>query len=470
MTGPNKLADIVIYLLKIPYISLTHSGFCEMSLSQPLVLVQDTRFRIFLVPLLLSLMMLPVRSQDSTWFSFGGYIRSGFGVDGKGGPLDVFMAPNSEAKYRLGNEAETYAELLGQYFLEDRQGARFETDVRLALVSPTSKSNSFTTTTSIREAFVRACGIIKKDPELAFWAGQRFYERLEIHIKDYWPRDMSGFGGGVENISLGSFGRLNVAYLGGSIDQLNPDGTVIPINQFSLNKTTLDLFLHDIKIGFGTLGLTADLSRFSGDRIQTEGGDYEILSNVGWSAGLIHRYEFEGGRNILHLFYGTGASYDNLAIIREPMGITHLPGEVLDPSGFRKFRIIEDLQINLTPHFSMLGVVLYQKLNNNMPQNEILDWFSAGVRPVWFINKYFALVGELGMDYTSQEGLIQGSLWKITLAPQISPLNKILTRPAIRAYVSYARWSEDFVGSVASLSYPDSRQGFSMGLQMEVWW
>jgi maltoporin len=137
---------------------------------------------------------------------------------------------------------------------------------------------------------------------------------------------------------------------------------------------------------------------------------------VGWSAGLIHRHDFEGGRNIIHLFYGTGASYDTLAIIKEPMGITHQPGEVLDPAGFRKFRIIEDLQSDLTPHFSILGVLLYQRLDNNMTQNQILQWFSVGVRPVYFINRYFTLVGELGMDYTSQEGLDQRTLWKITLA------------------------------------------------------
>jgi len=429
-----------------------------------------SRLSLLVIPILLTLLSLPLQAQDSTWFNFGGYIRSGFGVDGKGGPLDVFLAPNSEAKYRLGNEAETYAELLGQYFLEDKQGARFETDVRLALVTPTSKSNSFETTTSIREAFVKAGGILKRDPEISFWAGQRFYERLEIHIKDYWPRDMSGFGGGVENISIGSLARLNVAYLGGSIDQLNPDGTVVPTNVFSLNKTTLDVFLHDIKTGLGTLGVTANLSRFSGDRIETEGGDYEVLSNVGWSAGLIHRYDFDGGRNLLHIFYGRGASYDNLAIIKEPLGITHLPGEVIDPAGFWKFRVINDLQMDLTEHFSMLGVVLYQKLNNNMPQNQLLDWFSAGVRPVYFFNKYFSLVGELGMDYTGQEGLDRGSLWKITLAPQISPLNRILTRPAIRAYVTYAHWSDAFAGSVAAVSYPDATQGLSLGLQMEVWW
>ena len=40
-----------------------------------------------------------LHAQDSTWFDFGGYIRSGYGVDGQGNPLDVFKAPNSEAKW-----------------------------------------------------------------------------------------------------------------------------------------------------------------------------------------------------------------------------------------------------------------------------------------------------------------------------------------------------------------------------------
>ena len=38
-----------------------------------------------------------ILAQDSSYFEFGGYMRSGFGIDGKGGPHDVFKAPNSEA-------------------------------------------------------------------------------------------------------------------------------------------------------------------------------------------------------------------------------------------------------------------------------------------------------------------------------------------------------------------------------------
>ena len=92
------------------------------------------------------------KGNNSGWiviafgWGFGGYIRSGFGVDGNGNSLDVFKAPNAEAKYRLGNEAETYMEALGQFSLKDDNGAVFETNMRMAIVTPTNNSNAFETT------------------------------------------------------------------------------------------------------------------------------------------------------------------------------------------------------------------------------------------------------------------------------------------------------------------------------------
>jgi maltoporin len=124
--------------------------------------------------------LISVSAQDSTWFGFGGYIRSGFGLDGNGNSLDVFKAPNAEAKYRLGNEAETYMEALGQFSLKDDNGAVFETNMRIAIVTPTSNSNAFETTFSLREAFVKATGVLKKQKQISYWAGQRIYDRTEL--------------------------------------------------------------------------------------------------------------------------------------------------------------------------------------------------------------------------------------------------------------------------------------------------
>src|SRR5215469_3801583 len=45
-------------------------------------------------------------------FEFHGYFRSGYSLNGKGGQQVAFQAPGADAKYRLGNEAGTYAELI----------------------------------------------------------------------------------------------------------------------------------------------------------------------------------------------------------------------------------------------------------------------------------------------------------------------------------------------------------------------
>src|SRR5215813_6550026 len=45
-------------------------------------------------------------------FEFHGYFRSGYGINGEGGEQIAFQAPGADAKYRLGNEAETYGEFI----------------------------------------------------------------------------------------------------------------------------------------------------------------------------------------------------------------------------------------------------------------------------------------------------------------------------------------------------------------------
>ncbi|HAB18257.1 MAG TPA: hypothetical protein DCE44_17665 [Verrucomicrobiales bacterium] len=46
------------------------------------------------------------------FIDIGGYFRAGYGRDNQGGPQVAFQAPGAPAKYRLGNEAENYGELI----------------------------------------------------------------------------------------------------------------------------------------------------------------------------------------------------------------------------------------------------------------------------------------------------------------------------------------------------------------------
>jgi maltoporin len=59
---------------------------------------------------------------------------------------------------------------------------------------------------------------------------------------------------------------------------------------------------------------------------------------------------------------------------------------------------------------------------------------------------------------------------KVTLAPQIAPDVGALSRPSLRAYVTWARWSDDFVGLVAPVLYGAENRGFAVGVQIETWW
>ncbi len=411
-----------------------------------------------------------ISAQNTNIFSFSGYMRSGFGVDGKGGPQDFFKAPNSEGKYRLGNETEAYIEALFTDSFEDENKAHFETNLRLAFVTPTSKSNSFFTTTSVREAYVAMSGIIRNKKDMKFWAGQRFYDRYENHMIDFWYRDMSGFGGGFEDLKLGKEIKIATAFLGGSIDELQSNGNVYPENSFVFNKVTGDFRMYGIKFLGGKVSLTFNYSTFHGDSLITDVGNLYIDSSSGWSLGFFHNYPLKNGTNTFHVFYGTGAADNYKAIIQQPAGLILVPGDHIRVDDFTRFRILDDIHINFSSYFSLLGLIEYQKLNNGMKENNKLEWLSIGIRPAYHFNRYFSLVGEFGFDYTSQKGINSGSVSKFTIAPQLSPLNKILSRPAIRAYVTYAKWSDAFIGQVAPTSFPNQNSGLSVGIQMEVWW
>ena len=75
------------------------------------------------------------------------------------------------------------------------------------------------------------------------------------------------------------------------------------------------------------------------------------------------------------------------------------------------------------------------------------------------------------MDWARSEPLgTDGHLWKITLAPQISRGNKFFSRPVLRAFVTYAGWSDGFKGLIGGTPFEHATEGFTYGVQAEAWW
>jgi maltoporin len=404
-------------------------------------------------------------------FRFHGYLRSGYGVNGDGDPQEAFKAPNANAKFRLGNETEAYLETTFDYGIApaDDEDAFFDTRITVSYVVPTSNTNDFDTTVALREAWAFARGVLGSQPEAQFWAGERFYDRHDLHLNDFFYRDLSGFGGGVENLRAGGI-RLAAAWLGGSIDTLESNGTVIPPGQFSLNTNMFDVRAYDIPLLRGRLSLAFDLSVFKGDVVPLAGAPVTFDDDTGWSLGLLHERPFGSGRNKLSLQYGEGAGSSFRPVLRAPPGRTFAPGEVVDLSPTWQFRLVEDLSLDkLGPIALLLGAV-YQELDNGAETQNRLRWVAFGVRPSWALSRHFALQLELGMDHTWQQDGPDGSLVKVTLGPQIMPAPGAFVRPSLRAYVTWARWSDGFVSLVAPVTYGAEDSGLGAGVQLEAWW
>jgi maltoporin len=412
------------------------------------------------------------RAQDAEGFRFHGYLRSGFGVAGTGDPQEAFKAPNAAAKYRLGNETEAYLETTFDYGArpEDDASAFFGTRITISYVTPTSNTNSFEATIGLREAFAVARGVWKGQESATFWAGQRYYDRHDLHMSDFFYRDLSGFGGGIEGVRLGEKPRLAFAWLGGSLNELNSDGTVPPPGSFQLSKNTFDLRLYELPVLGGRMQLAADLAVFNGDTLSFPLAELPVRNSTGLAAALTHERPVGSGRNKLTAQFGTGAAYDFRAVLTLIPGRTYGPGDVVDYEGVWQFRLVEDLQLDRVGPFTLQLGGVWQELENGAATGNRFRWISLGARPAYYFNRYFPLELEAGFDHSDQRGATSGSLVKVTLAPQITPKMAALSRPSLRAYVTWARWSDGFVGLVAPVLYGSARSGFAAGVQLETWW
>jgi maltoporin len=111
-------------------------------------------------------------------FEFHGYLRSGYGLNSRGGWQVAFQAPGADAKYRLGNEAETYGELFlsttGLTPNHDTDKAWIKTEVLIRPTRQTPPTGKFpgkevmTNSVSVKPSF-QAGNIFESQPNAKFW-------------------------------------------------------------------------------------------------------------------------------------------------------------------------------------------------------------------------------------------------------------------------------------------------------------
>ena len=394
-------------------------------------------------------------------FEFHGYFRSGYGLNSLGGQQVAFQAPGAAAKYRLGNEPETYAELifvnnwLNPEHNSDKAWMRTEVMIEANTTNSANYANFAGGTGNdqfrFREAFVQAGNILESQPGAKFWAGERFYRRQHIDIDDFYPLDMSGYGAGVEDFNV-RIGKLALSYLSGA----RPD---IITQNGNLTKSNVDVRFYDLK---GPAGLWAGWFDFATSKGGTTTTGTVIPTTTGYAFGLRHqRLEWHGGYNALGVQYGTGPASNFSTAIDDPTAFINSTA---------RFLVTEQVVFQPNDRFAIMPIFIYQRTKDGNPQHGWNQWVSFGARPEVFFTKYLSLAFEGGFDHTQSRGQYDGWVRKFTIAPQLGAGRKFFSRPVLRAFLTYASWSDGLRGFVGGVPYQNRTSGLTYGVQAETWW
>jgi maltoporin len=304
----------------------------------------------------------------------------------------------------------------------------------------------------LREAFVRAGNLFASQPDVELWAGERFYRRQHIEIDDFFPLDMSGYGAGIENLNVG-IGELAVAYLAGA----RPD---IATERGNYVKSNGDLRLYNVKAPGGTLAFWFNLAVSRGG---TTPERERLRNDTGYAVGLRHQaLEWLGGYHAFGIEYGRGSASNFSTAVQDP--VPFLRRE-------RRLLITEHVLLQPNKWFAVMPIFVAQWTRDAMPGHGWDRWLSFGARPVVFFTKYLSAACEGGVDYThSSTGQYSGWLRKVTLAPQVGAGRKFFSRPVLRVFATYAKWSNGLRGFVGGIPFEYRTSGITYGVQAETWW
>jgi len=421
-----------------------------------------------------------VISTQAAAVDFKGYARSGIGWTGSGGEQQCFKATGADSKYRLGNECETYAEIqLGQEVWKEGDKS-FYVDTMIGYAVD-QKNDYEDTSPAVRQMNVVGKNLFDALPGADIWAGKRYYQRHDVHMIDFYYWDISGPGGGIENIDVG-FGKLSLATTrnseaGGSQSFIN--GTT---RTKDLSNDIFDVRLGQMQVNpGGSLEVGFDYGRAN------ESDGYERVnrdsSKDGWLGTIQHTQTFgdNGSLNKFVVQYATDAMTQNR---------NGRPGTAQNNNG-KMIRVIDHGAIDFNDTWSLMYVGMYQDVNRD--NNNGTTWYTAGVRPMYKWTPIMSTLLELGYDNVkSQNTGDRNNQYKVTLAQQWQAGSSIWARPAIRVFATYAKWDEKWGYSSSTVGDSNyvagvpngtalndtNTQRFSrgdsdevtFGIQMEAWW
>jgi maltoporin len=411
---------------------------------------------------------------------FGGYLRSGSGTSSKNGKETCYRLNGDSALAegavggagRLGNECDTYGEIILGTTMGDSDGTKFGIHTLMAFGAQQNQDYE-QSVPAWRESYATAqgfgSGALAKSTA---WIGKRYYNRKDVHIVDMFWLQVSGPGAGLENVDVG-VGKFSYALMRtGDSNWVNLGATdtqglarATTINDPTKQKVNHDFRLEGINLGkAGSLSLGANLIR--SNNASATGGDAN-----GSSFWVSHSIVMGGVQNGLTFqsWEGAGSNDGN--------GLWWFSSGNGDHKGWR---VLDAANFEFGEHINGQAFLGYGK--------EKFSWFKADktsltfvARPVYHFTDTYSVALEVGRASVKGDvaDISAGTnyLNKITIAPQISMGSGFYARPVLRAYYTQASWNKGGASActgrdclVGVSSFGNETSGSSYGFQMEAWW
>ncbi|MBE7158160.1 MAG: carbohydrate porin, partial [Rhodospirillales bacterium] len=300
-------------------------------------------------------------------------------------------------------------------------------------------------------------------PGAEVWAGRRGYlYQFYVNIIDRRSYVIGGDGGGINDIALGDFAKLDIAYLtasptGGTqttVNPLNPTGSTygdVRTNNGNLNKQSIFARLHDIETPFigGKTSLMAQYQFAAGGRALVS-GDFQgvpgtsYYNNLNYAGGirfpqadgvsvaLIQDNKFDlmhGDLKVTnHLFLGAGfgtafdtTNADKLraspyyAVPTETLVANN--NTVYTLADAHAFKEADQIDFYYKDKIELEAYAIYEYQNSGRPDVPIADaalnfgtggtvrakglqnWVDVGIRPAYNFTPFFALEAEATYNY-----------------------------------------------------------------------
>ena len=373
----------------------------------------------------------------------------------RGGPAATSVSGKSRQcygigplKYRLGNECDFYGEFqLAQAMKAD--GVDFNAVLMTNYYSPQTESNA---NYGVEQAYVEMKGV-DIAPQALFWMGKR-RDRDDVHIVDTFFTNMSGVGGGVENIDVG-FGKFGFSGYKNDSAAKYVDGTQVTTTGGNNGVGRIHAQLYDIAVNpDGKLRLVATVSK--GD---SQGG---LKGQSGYGFNVEHvQDKFFGGGNHIWIQYAQGSTDIN-------QGVSDNGNH---GSGYKSWRIVESPSWQVGA-FGGQAIAMYE--HNKAPDNSgsvSNNFWTVGGRGSYGITKNLKWLTEIGYSSLKPDGGKSENVTKVTIGPALSTGPDFWKRPELRLYVTYADYNKAAAADTNNnYGFPSNKtNAVSYGAQVEIW-